>query len=328
MKISVEIDGWTVLPIADQGVTTHLIATRDDDEALFTDIDVVLYERLDDGWSATAYDPQVTKEDAMVDLASEFGLADPHDGDWWIDLDEEDYLDYILPRVPFGKGFFVTDPLHDIAQFLDDAEPLAEGAEDSGLAAGSSAINTGSITGTPIGGGGDVGGPQPGGGGEDCGCEDACIQESILIGTNAYLADQSLDAEAVEAIAYDYLQTALACCIPHTWRVGPVTKSCSPVGGWAFAGSRNQSIAGGRRLTCDYTRTVVETKTRKCIKRCFDCTKLPHTQVSLRTGTQTTSISIDYQGVVPPCPPPGSPLCAVTDGTTWGPWGPPPPTCP
>ncbi len=137
VNISVEMDGWTMLPIADAGATTHIIATRNDDEALFTDIDVVLYEKTADGWSGSAYDPTITKEDALIDIANEFGLSDPMSGDWMIDLDQEDVLDYTLPRAAFGKGFFVTDPLYAIANHIDDPEPLAEGAEDAGLAAGS-----------------------------------------------------------------------------------------------------------------------------------------------------------------------------------------------
>jgi len=73
VDMSVEIDGWTMLPFADAGATTHIIATRNDDEALTTDIDVVLYEKTIDGWDGSAYDPSVTKEDALIDIADEFG---------------------------------------------------------------------------------------------------------------------------------------------------------------------------------------------------------------------------------------------------------------
>ena len=68
VDMSVVMDGWTMLPIADAGATTHIIAARNDDEALATDIDVVLYEKTVDGWSGSAYDPSVTKEEAFIDI--------------------------------------------------------------------------------------------------------------------------------------------------------------------------------------------------------------------------------------------------------------------
>jgi len=151
VNISANIDGWTILPIADAGATTHIIATRDDDQALTTDIDVVLYEKTPTGWDGFAYDPSVSKEDAMVDLATEFGLDDPFGGTWLIDLDPANATGSALPRQPFGKGFFVTDPLYLIANQLPDPNPLVQSAQSAGMPAGGGAINTGSVGGTNVG---------------------------------------------------------------------------------------------------------------------------------------------------------------------------------
>jgi len=317
------------MPIADSGATAHIIATRDDDEALTTDIDVVLYEKTATGWQGEAYDPHVTKEDAMIDLADEFGLPDPFGGEWHIDLDEEDVLEYMLPRAAFGKGFFVTDPLYVIAEHMVDPEPLAEAAESSGLAAGSGAINTGSISGGS--GGTQVDPPNPDG----CGC-DACaegILDGIVAGSDAGLADPSLSLEDMELIGHEATEAIIGCCWPRNWtQRGSSTSTCTPTGAWVLTGTTTRPVAGGFRLTCEYSRPVSVFNTRKQVSRCFDCTRTTFNQARTLTGTQTTSNSVDYLPTdpVPACPGPGSgAACGIVGGvTTDTDWTPPIPACP
>lgn len=277
VNLSVEIDGWTLMPIAENGATTHIIATRNDDETLTTDIDIVLYEKTATGWSGSAYDPSVTKEDAMIDLADEFGLSDPFGGDWHIDLDAVDVLDHVLPRVGFGKGFFVTDPLYVIAHQVDDPEPLAEGAEQSGLSAASGAANTGSIS-SGSGGGSDSGPPQS----TDCGC-DACIQDSIAAGVDASLSDPTLDLDAIELIAYAESQNFISCCIPWTWtvRTNPWS-SWFCQGAWVYTGPASTS-------GCNWERTATRQQTRKRKHRTAGCTVCTWTQFRSESGTITTT---------------------------------------
>lgn len=312
VNLSVEIDGWTMMPIAENGATTHIIAARNDDEALTTDIDVVLYEKTTDGWAGSAYAPSVTKEDAILDLADEFALPDPFSGEWHIDLDAEDVLDHVLPRVGFGKGFFVTDPLYLIAHQMNDPEPLAEGAEDSGLPAGSSSINTGSISGgTPI------GDPQPVDG---CGCENACIQDSIAAGVDASLTDPSLDLDTIELLAFTESQNLLACCVPWTWTANtppPGNWFCGPGSSWSLD---SQSVHG-----CTYRRTATRIVTRVRVKRCLNCTRHTWTQICIQTGDIIHTTLRDTNGA---CVPPPSSTCGTpTDNFQNGSWTPPGPPC-
>lgn len=317
VNLSVEIDGWTMMPIAENGATSHIIAARNEDETLTTDIDVVLYEKTADGWSGSAYDPSVTKEDAMIDLADEFGLPDPFGGEWHFDLDPEDVLEHMLPRVGFGKGFFVTDPLYVIAHQVDDPEPLAEGAEDAGLAAGSGAINTGSVSG----GGADVGPPQP----TDCGC-DACIQDSIAAGVDASLADPTLDLDAIETIAHAESQNLLSCCIRWTWTAntwpwGPWY--CS--GGWALDPDFNSPIwNSGCSVNCHYERDVSRDRTRTRIRRTWGCARCAWVEICTETGQQKARATVDLSnfgcnlpaGFTCPATPDNPPAC--TDGPDTG----------
>lgn len=324
VNLSVEIDGWTMMPIAENGATTHIIAARNEDETLTTDIDVVLYEKTATGWSGTAYHPSVTKEDAMIDIANEFGLSDPFGGEWLIDLDEIDVLDHVLPRVGFGKGFFVTDPLYVIAHQMNDPEPLVEAAESEGLAAGSGAANTGSISGgggsTPVGPGQPIG----------CGC-DACIQDSIAAGVDASLSDPTLDLDAIESIAHIESQNQISCCLPWTWTTTTTTAGCTGTGPWALFDSDVVIIGGGYQLQCRYKRPVTDTQTRDRIRRCFDCTRIPFSQTRTRTGEQRTIDSYEFTSPpAPTCPavPGFTGPCNLTRVLTQTAWTPAPPACP
>lgn len=321
VNLSVEIDGWTMTPIVENGATTHIIATRNDDETLTTDVDVVLYERTANGWAGTAYDPSVTKEDAVLDLADEFGLPDPFGGKWHIDLDADDVLGHVLPRVGFGKGFFVTDPLYVIAHQLNDPEPLAEAAENSGLPAGSSAINTGSI-----GGGAVADPPQPIGS-----CCDVCLQDSIAAGVDASLSDPTLDLDAIELIAYAESQSQSSCCWPWTWTTSTTETGCTGTGPWVLFDSDVASLGSGYQLQCRYRRPVTDTQTRNRIRRCADCTRIPFSQSRTRTGEQRTIDSYEFQSPpAPTCPavPAWTGPCNLTRVLTQTAWTPAPPACP
>jgi hypothetical protein len=230
-------------------------------------------------------------------------------------------LDHVMPRVPFGKGFFVTDPLHDIANQMDDPEPLAEAAENSGLAAGSGAANTGSVSSGP--GGTGLGGASS----TSCGCDNACIQSSIAVGIDAYLADTSLTIAEVEAIANEDVELALACCLCWTWYT-PTTTTCTP-GAWAVTGSGTHIENGVTVLRCTYSRPVTLVDTRTARRRHNNCTRTTTVQTRTRTGTQTTTVDTPYFSTLPPpCPTPAGGACnAVGPTTQTVPWGPPRPPC-
>jgi hypothetical protein len=312
VNLSVEVDGWTIMPIAENGATTHIIAARNDDETLTTDIDVVLYEKTATGWSGSAYDPSVTKEDAMIDIANEFGLVDPFGGDWHIDLDTHDVLDHVLPRVPFGKGFFVTDPLHTIANQIDDPEPLAEAAENSGLAAGSGAVNTGSISSGP--GGSNVGGPIS----ESCGC-DACIQDALSQGSDALISDPALSLAAVDGIIGTHLEL-FGCCWPRITRCittnGPW--NCS---GWVLDGT-DPTPAG---VSCRYVRNVFRLQSQNCIKVCLDCSSFTFNRSRIQSGTEPgTTVAANPAACTPPPAGGCGAILQNEDFTNWS----PAPACP
>jgi hypothetical protein len=320
VNLSVEIDGWTMMPIAENGATTHIIAARNDDETLTTDIDVVLYEKTATGWSGWAYYPSVTKEDAMIDIADEFGLSDPFGGEWHIELDQVDVLDHVMPRVGFGKGFFMTDPLYQIADAMDDPEPLAEAAEDGGMAAGSGAANTGSFTngGTPI------GDPSPIG---DCGC-DACIQTTIASRVDQFYNQQLFTlADASQSIVDDLAGLMLACCWPSD--VSSTTNGLWSCGPWGPPTRTDSSSIGSDN--CLYERTVTRTRYKFGTIVCFDCTRLNYSQTCTETGTQTARTTVEDSV---PCPvagpdPADEPTeCRPYTGVTHTAWAPPKPTCP
>ncbi len=306
-----------MMPIAENGETTLIIAARNDDEALATDIDVVLYEKMADGWAGSAYDPSVTKEDAMIDLANEFGLPDPFGGDWHIDLDIVDVLDYVLPRVGFGKGFFVTDPLFEIANHITDPNPLASAAEDAGQPAGSGGAVTGSAPVTGVGDGGSNGGfPIP----TDCGC-DACFQDMLKLGADVYLAGGAQPFEDAEEAMNDYAELLLPCCRRRTtstiistpWTCGPWL-SDPPVPNPLLPSS----------FSCNYSRTAARTQTKKSIRRCWDCVRCTWTETRTQRGTQAfTALITVLPPATPSCPNPpvGAPPCGATPDSN-GPWQP------
>ena len=301
VDISVGVDGWTVLPISDNGVTTHLIAARDDDEALATDIDVVLYERVGDLWTATAYDPIVSKEDAMIDLANEFGLSDPFLGDWQIELDEEDVFDIILPRVPFGKGFFVTDPLYQAAQQLDNPESLVEGAESAGLAAGSSSINTGAVS-----GGTGIGGAMP--------ADEDCLRSTIASGIDAYLADPTLTIQEIEAVSHDDEVARICFCWERDFRGAPSAWSAWNCNGWGL--DSTDPVAG----TCTWSTNATRLRTRTVRRRCLNCTVFNFTQFQNQWGTLTLTVPMNADGTCSQPTACGAPQSNT--GTGWTPPGP------
>lgn len=295
VDIWVEVDGWTMMPIAENGATTHIIAVRNDDEALTTDIDVVLYEKTEGGWSGWAYDPIVSKEDAMIDLAEEFGLADPFSsGEWPIELDVEDVLDNVLPRVGFGKGFFVTDPLYEVAHQIDNPEPLAEAAESSGMAAGSGAVNTGGVP------GGSQAGPAISDG---CGC-DACLQDGFSSLVDVYLQDP--DADIDQAVVDTGFEASFSCpCYYRLSIPGPSTVWSPWVcGAWTVSHNAATGI-------CTYSTNSSRSRSRTVTTRCFSCisgySSFTWTQFQNQSGPVTVRGSENANGTCPPmtsCPAP------------------------
>lgn len=329
VNVSVDFDGWTMTPIAEAGVVRRIIATRNDDEALATDIDVVLYTRASSGWSGEAYDPSMTKEDAVVDLAQELGLPDPFAGAWHISLDADDVLEHVLPRVEFGKGFFVTDPLYLIAQAMQDPEPLVEQAEDQGMPAGGGSINTGATT-SP--GGAQGPGDVPIVDGDGCGCTDACLQDAILEAAQALLDD---DADGVETLLAEDLHavfsTGLAdrggcACnggIVHGRLRTPTSWTC---GFWFLV---DTTPIGGGGTQCSYERTLTKLQTQRCVIVCEDspnCPSFVFTRTRLLTAKEFGS-SIAASGAA--CSPPAAGVCGPpTTGVETGPWVGSPPDCP
>jgi hypothetical protein len=323
----VEVDGWTILPIASDGATSHLIATRDDHMALATDIDVVLYERTADGWLGSAYDPSMTLEDAAVDLAAEFGLTSPLEGSWLIDLDPANITGHILPRVDFESGFFTANPLYMIAAQLDDPDPLAEAAEQSGFPAATSAVNTGR---TPVGPGTLYPGqPQPIG--NCCTLCQGYLRDAVAAGADAFLSGQAGTVSEAEAVAFDTWQNLAACCLPWTWTTSSSTVSCTGTSPWLIVGQSDQNVTGGRTRRCVYERNAIKVETRDRIRRCFNCQRTPFTQTRTITGVQTdTANTFAPTGQpLPACPsgptPSNPPGCSV-EGTATN-WAPPPPSC-
>lgn len=317
VNLGVEIEGWDIQPLADVDGITHLIVARIDDAERTTDIDAVLYTLETDGsWSAEAYDPQMTKADALRDLSIEFSLPDPSSGDGWlIDVDPEDFIDYIVPRQPFGKGFFVTDPLYMIAHQVDDPEQLAEAAEQEGVAAASSAANTGAV----FGGGGGTG--APGTVGMDCGCDDLCIQDAIADGASALIDDPSMSVSEVDSVIGDSLEARLMCCLPRITRCIHTYGSwnCS---GWQFQGTLQTT--GG--VLCIYKRDVFRQQSRNCIRVCFNCNSFTFNQSRLQSGTEEQRTSATNSAA---CAPPPSGGCGSRGGNwSYTNWSPPPPACP
>ncbi len=316
--VTVEVDGWTLVPLRDATAMTHMIAARDDDELRVTDIDVVLYIRTAAGWDAEAYDPSISKEDALLDLATEFVLPDPMNGDWMIDdLDVADVTGAAGDRAPFKTGFFTEDPLSEAASALDNPQPLIEAAESLGLASGGSLANSGNLT-NPI-------DPQPTG----CSCAVInCLQDSISAGVDAMIADSTLTPEQIDAIMNEEMQIAFGCCIYWISYYGPSDWQTS-CGGWQLVDSN--SIPGGG-TNCDYERDVTMIRTRLAFKQCWDCTRFFVVQTQTHTGCQSTRETV-IQG--DPCPDPGDVgepdgECVITDcgDAVTGPWTPSLPPCP
>jgi len=277
-------------------------------------------------------------EDALIGLATEFGLRDPSDGSWQVVLDFEDISGSTPVRVSFGEGFFLVDPLHTIAGTLDDPSPLVETAESAGHPAASGAVHTG-VGGVP---GGTSAGDQPLGPGgptpidDDGCCSAACVHNSIAAGIDAYLADTTLTIEEIEQIAHDTTQTAAACCVPWSWsRPSSIPPTCTPQGGWVHTGHVDQPLmAGAKNRICFYERDVIEQHFRTYTKRCLNCTRITRQQTRTKTGKQKTTSNFQWlPGVDPPpaCPPgPTAPGggCFISEVISCNPWGPPLPDCP
>jgi len=274
--VTIGIDGWTIVPIHDTIATTHLIALRDDDELRMTDIDTVLYTRTSAGWDAEAYAPGVSKEDAMIDLANDLQLSDPMLLDWDLGLDAPDVTGVDATRAPFGKGFFVSDPLYAAAEVLENPQPLIEFVESTGGASAGSAINTGGISANPV-------DPQPWD--ENCGCA-LCLQNSIAAGIDAMVGDPTVDVIEAEGIAHTDLNTAIACCRPWTWTnwIGPWSAwECSYGTAWVYTGRLALSI---NQDYCYFDRSVKRTQQRTRVRRCFNCTQFAVLQSRIEFGIQ------------------------------------------
>lgn len=312
VPITMSTDGWTLSPVSDSGSTTYIIATRNDYEASMTDIDVVLYERVSNDWFASAYGSDVTLEDALLDLADEIGLPDPRDGDWMIGFDEANVLDYVTPRMPFGKGFFVQDPLYDIAQQLENADPLVEGAEDAGFEAASSVTNTGSVSGGSF-GGGDAEDPEPG----DCGCDDACVQNLLSNIVEAHLDDPTIP---IELVMQEETEGVLCPCYYSIAFASPPT----PWTAWACAAWGN--VVPDASGICRYSTTATRIRTRVVTKHCFSCitgySTVTWTQFQTMRGTLNVNSAPDANGN---CTPPScSAPFPITKSLVWTPiFGPP-----
>ena len=317
--VSVDVDGWTMVPLRDAAGVTHMIAARDEDELRMTDIDVVLYTRSAAGWDAEAYDPVVTKEDALLDIAAEFGLPDPMDGGWGIELDAEDVSGVAGTRAPFKTGFFTDDPLSEAADAMDNPQPLVEVAESLGLPSGGSLANTGNV-GSQI-------DPQPSPL-DGCGCTVInCLQDSIALGIDAMITDAAMSLEDGEAVAHDAMQAAFACCIPWTWSswTGPWSAwACTS--GWVNTGHADQSAG---TTTCFYRRDVERSRMRTRVRRCFNCNIIAGHQNQRQTGEQETTQLVPRGSACPPTPASG-PSCTsgpnVGTITSTG-WTPPLPPC-
>jgi hypothetical protein len=326
VPISVEVDGWTILPIASDGATSHLIATRDDHMALATDIDVVLYGRTATGWLGSAYDPSVTLEDAAIDLAAEFGLTSPMEGSWLIDLDPAGITGHILPRADFESGFFTADPLYMIAVQLDDPDPLAEAAEQSGFPAATSTVNTGR---TPAGPGTVYPGePQPID--ENCLRSGADVKDVIAAGMDAYASGTATNISEVQAAASTFESGTRACCLPITWTFWSNT-ICTSATPWTLSTYSIPVTILTLEHFCVYQRTVSGVQTRLRVKQCFDCTVLAFTQVRGVSQNQRVETRSFYTlpAAPPPCPGPPSSQCTLTGSVSGtGPFAPPPPACP
>lgn len=319
--VTVNIDGWTIVPVHDTTATTHLIALRDNDGARATDIDTVVYERTATGWDAEAYAPGVSKEDAMLHVASELGLADPMSLDWELGLEAAGVTGAPVSRAPFGKGFFVSDPLFDVADAMDDPTPLADAAEQLGLPSAASVVTTGGVSIDPVGDPIGIG---------DCGCSPLCIQAPIADGVDAYLFDATVDFQAAESLARAAVQANSNCCLWWIWTSQPTwTVSCGP---WYF---HEYTISSNNQAkNCRYRRIVTEVGTRFRIKVCWDCSMVSVTQTRTITdcqGGRETVLAID------PCPDAstvGEPAagcarggCEDFTGTDTG-WTPPLASCP
>ncbi|USN99359.1 MAG: hypothetical protein H6810_01395 [Phycisphaeraceae bacterium] len=318
------MDGWTLVPLRDEAATTHMIAARDDDELRTTDIDVVLYIRTASGWDAEAYEPSTSKEDALLDLAAEFGLPSPMSGEWMIDdLDPAKVTGTAGQRQPFKSGFFTEDPLSNAAAAMDNPEPLVEAAETVGIPAGGSLVNTGNLT-NPI-------DPEP----LPCGCQNACLQDSIAAGIDAMIADGTLAPEEVEEIARVEMQIQFRCCIEWDFHfaTSPWQVSC---GQWHAVGNGFQQCPcpsdDPNVDNCFYQRDFIETRTRVTIRVCSNCTVFSAVQIQTRTSCQETRESVLHGD---PCPDPdgveepdGGCVNTHCGPTTTGPWTPPLPPCP
>ncbi len=199
---------------------------------------------------------------------------------------------------------------------MDDPQPLADGAEDSGFAAAGSSVNaSGGSFGQPGGGGSDAGRPTVVG---DC-CDQLCIQVMIAAGVDVANAGGTLQDidDAMEA----FLQQTNACCWPRVVCQGIQSGSwiCNA---WRFTGF--SPTQGGQ---CGYERDTWRQQTRTCIKTCWSCARLSYTQTRIETRTE---ITITFASSSSNCQAPPSGGCAgytLGDASYTG-WSPPPPPCP
>ena len=310
--VTIKIDGWTIVPIHDTLATTHLIALRDDDELRTTDIDTVLYTRTSAGWDAEAYAPGVSKEDAMIDLANDLQLSDPMLLNLDLGLDAPDVTGVDATRAPFGKGFFVSDPLYAAAEVLENPQPLTELVENIGGASAGSAINTGGVSANPV-------DPQPWD--ENCGCA-LCLQDSIAAGIDAMVGDPTVDVIEAEGIAHTDLHTAFSCCWRWTWRGASTLIGCNTTWGPSTGCVWNTLHCA---MVCDFTGTSTCTYTRTNSRRTWACVRCTWTETGTKTGPvscTSTEYFIDQNCVNPGAGyvPPTSPDCSNPQpggGITW-----------
>lgn len=301
---SIEMDGWTFIPIVDDAGTPttdddtlhSFVALLDPSLVQGNQIAAILYAKDDEaegGWRGAAWTTQ--------DQWSVFGfMRDAYaisgdDADYWETTQPRpSIIESAPPPEPYRRGLFENDPLDE--QVGPD-DPARQAMVEVLVLAGYQAANL------KI---------------EEA---DLYADSALVLGALEYgVLAKRVDGLDPEAAANGQVVAGLGWCVPWTWTTyGAWTGTGS--GPWTLIGSAGIGVPGSIPLSCKYQRTFTQTQTCSRLHRWFHCAYTTCFQSRTRTVVETATCDDPEQELSCPPQPVGNVTTVAASGepTSWTP---------
>ena len=326
MDTTIEMDEWTFMPAADEDAerVEAFLAVKTGGELIGDNIAVVLYVRLaDDSWERLAWDDQ--SDASSVASAAKAAAPDIDDPtvlslleSAGIVLDSESDIDGLSHTAgeAFGKGVFLSDPVHEMVASDPNAEELVNLLVNTGYPAANVDIHVAEL-----------------------GVEQEKVKVEVVLDSLKRELEHGLKFPA--SSVQDRLNAGAVTSAGVTWCWPKTTysnKATGPwsCGAWQVVGTSPQPVSP-HAYNVHYERTVTRTITRDCTRVCWDCTATSITQTRTESGLQKGTCDVRTANGNPPTlnqvpDEPCSPVttiytCAPTESTSTTAWTPGRPPC-